>query len=147
VVPNATTMPPQDGFESKSPGWVLDRRERRMGDVMDILIDRELRIREFVAGLRHNLLIRDDIAASLSKEAGRLLMRRIPDVPSSYGVDAYTVVPVPCRIVTRVKIDPLYYEVVTRVSLDDLANSVLRALRAGRSEKGLVRALFAELIQ
>lgn len=118
-----------------------------MGDVMDILIDDGLRAWEFVAGLRHNLLVPSDTMAILSKEAKKDFMRRIPDVSSSYGGDAYTVVSVPATSVSRVKPDPLFYKVVTKVSLDDLTNSILRALRAGRSEKGLVRALFAELTQ
>jgi len=144
-VPGALVGPPADAFESKSPGWVVDREDRRMGDVMDILIDDGLRAREFVAGLRHNLLIPSDTMSILSKEEKKDFMRRIPDVSSSYGGDAYTVVSVPVTSVCKVKPDPLFYELVTKVSVDDLANSILRALRAGRSEKGLVRTLFEEL--
>jgi len=147
VVPGTSARPPGDAFESKSPGWMVDRKDRKMGDVMDILIDDGLRAREFVAGLRHNLLVPSDTMAILSKEAKKDFMRRIPDVSSSYGGDAYTVVSVPATSVSRVTPDPLFYKVVTKVSLDDLTNSILRALRAGRSEKGLVRALFADLTQ
>lgn len=147
VVPGASAAPPADAFEFRSPGWVLDRKDRRMGDVMDILIDDGLRAREFVAALRHNLLIPSDTMTILSKESKKEFMHRSPDVSSSYIGDVYTIVSVPVSSVSRVETDPLFYKLVTKVLLDDLTNSILRALRAGKSGKGLVRALFMELIE
>jgi hypothetical protein len=137
---------PPDAFEFANQGWIFDRNETRMGDVLDIIIDDRLRIVEFVVKLGHQLIMPDDTMGLLSKKAKKAFLREIPDAVGM-GKDAFTIVSLPADKVSAVRPDPVYYEVMTRISVEDLTNPVLRALQAGRSEKGLVRELFEQALR
>lgn len=140
----AISQLPAGTFEFSNQGWVLGAKEMRMGDVMDILIDGSLRIREFVVKLRHNLILPDDLRNLLPKKTQKDFMRAIPDA-TSFGGETYSLASLPASRVSSVKIDPLFYEIITDIQLDDLSNAIFRELQAGRSEKGLVRTLFEKM--
>ncbi len=138
--------PPADAFEFSNLGWVLGAGETRMGDVMDILIDGNLSIEEFTLKLRHRLVLPDDLLKQLPKEVRKGFMRTIPDAATVTG-DAYTIASLPVGRVVSVRTNPIYYEVMTNIDVDQLTSRILRALDAGKIEKGMVRRLFEEIIQ
>ena len=123
-------------------GWILDRRERRLGDVMDVLVNERLAVSEIVVALRHELVVRDDLLKTLPKDVQRTVVREVPDVSSPVTGNVYTLASLPASKVRSVRTSDLFYEVITRVDLDELSNSFLAAIARGEREKGLLRSIF-----
>ena len=141
---SATQVPPGT-FRFTDQGWVRGRDETRMGDVMDILVDDDLRAVELTVKLKHQLVLPSDTQELLPKDVRKEYMRSMADAMSFTG-DSYTLASLPAARIASVRPGELYYEVMIDIPLDDLSNAIFRALHSGRREKGLVRTIFDEMI-
>ncbi len=137
---------PTGCFSIGDQGWVLDQKEQRFGDVMDILVDKRLAAMEIVVALRHELVVRDDVLKTLPKEMQRAVVKEVPDVSSPVTGNVYTIASLPASKVRSVRTCELFYEIITAIDLDDLSNSFLASITKGEREKGLLRRIFEEQI-
>ena len=127
-------------------GWVLDHKERRLGEVMDVLVNGRLAASEIVVALRHELIVRDDLLKTLPKDMQRAVVREVPDVSSPVTGNVYTLASLPASKVRSVRTSKVFYEVIARVDLDEVSNSFLAAIARGEREKGLLRKIFEMLV-
>jgi hypothetical protein len=134
---------PDNSFSCSSQAWLLDPEGNRFGDIIDALVARDLRVREFIVKLNHELVLPED-NDSVSKEARKEFMKSMPDA-TALGGGAYTVASLPVSRVEKIENDPLFYEVTTGMLVTELRDSVARDLASGKREKGMLRDIFREL--
>jgi hypothetical protein len=136
---------PKGSFGFTDQGWVRGRDETRMGDVVDILVDDKLRAVELTIKLKHQLVLPSETRNLLPKDLRKEYMRSLADAMSFTG-DSYTLAPLPVEKVDSIRTGELLYEVMIDVHSDEFSNAIFRALHSGRTEKGLVRSLFEEML-